>query len=225
MICFELVVAGRADPHAHAVVGQYFQRLDVVDRSCPPSPSARRRSCCRSSRRGCSGRGLRDRGRKSVDASQRRRAGDRARLRAARAPGVGRDPLPESPPCTSKNRGPRQRCSTARPGKFRRRGTGWARHARAQSTIVGDNIVHTSRNHDADGNLAVAGTIRRVESATAVIEADFAADIAQQRSSKALSIYCGRLGGVCELSESHRTWLAPSSIPRPPLHFHSHSRY
>jgi hypothetical protein len=53
-----------------------------------------------------------------------------------------------------------------------------------------ENILFVTRNYDADWNLAVVGSVGGVDSATALIEANFAAKVAAQRGFK---------GGVVEL--------------------------
>ena len=61
-----------------------------------------------------------------------------------------------------------------------------------------DYVVGVSGKDDANGNLAIVGSVGGVEGASAVIETDFAADIAAEIGCQARRVHRGRFGGAGE---------------------------
>ena len=60
----------------------------------------------------------------------------------------------------------------------------------------GDNIVHIAGQHHSDRHLPVVRPVGGIESAAAVVETDFAANLAAERIPERSPIDHGRLGGV-----------------------------
>ncbi len=65
----------------------------------------------------------------------------------------------------------------------------------------GAYIVYAARNYDSEWNLAIIGTVRGVQGATTIVEADFTANLALQSGLQSNRVHGRRLGGAGDFDE------------------------
>src|SRR5580692_4012515 len=67
-----------------------------------------------------------------------------------------------------------------------------------------DDIVDIAGQNHSDGNLAIVGTVRGVESAASIVEANLTTHVTAEGGGKSTCIHYGRFGGTREVGEV--TW-------------------
>ena len=227
MTRLELVRRRGAHPHAHAVVGQDVEFVDVVVGLARPSPSARRTSCCRSCRRACTTGASPDPApnvRPTRSASSRRRSSTTPGCtRACRLAGsTARMPWQ----CLEKSMttATLQHCP-ARLVPAPRERTGAPNCAAGRHG--GDDVVGVAGHDDADRHLPVVGRVGRVERAAGRVEPHLAPDGLPQAGLER-AVHGGV--GVKRRRRSRRRWMCGHGDPGggapalPPARRYQHTR-
>ncbi len=174
----QLLGRRRSDAHHQAVVGERSPARGRCRRCARPSPSAPRRSCCRSSRRACSDCASRDPGRRSGRGRWRPSAACRAPCPAAPAR-VARSTSSSRMPCRyfdmSITTATLQHCP-ARLVPPPRESSG-APYCAAEID-GGQDVDLVPGDHHAHRHLPVVGAVGGVERAAAAVEAHLAVELA-----------------------------------------------